>query len=584
MQLQRKKQAQSICTKTDTRTRFTGNTSTGKCPERNSKRHWFTSRCIGIGGVLALIWFLIRVIPKPSRATYPCQRVAFPLASGFVVWLAGTISSIAAIRKAKRCFAQSRYILCVMLIALSVGSIWLAQSITTEKVLLADEPLANVPIGIAKGIHPGRVVWVHDPDATDWDGPGQGYWWQSIHTNQAVVDQMMSRAIRALSGELTNAAAWDQLFRHFNKTIGEGDAGYTSGQKIFIKVNYVGCIKIWSRQPVTKLEDYNLRSMDYMNTSPQMIVALLRQLVDEAGVNEEDITVGDTLCYFPNEYYNICYEKFPNVRYLDYVGKFGRTKARLSSVPFYWSTPDAAGKKIDYVPASYVEADYLINLANLKSHNDQAGITLCAKNHYGSLVRKPARSQEYYDMHKDLPYTTPGMGRYRPLVDLMGHKHLGGKTLLYLIDGLYAGKHAKERAPRKWNSSPFNGDWSSSLFASQDPVAIDSVGFDFLWTEWDDAPHRSGTSDYLVEAALADDPPSGIFYDPDHKGNVTMLASLGVYEHWNNPMDKQYSGNLGTGNGIELLKLSDVANDTAAVADSTHKKKEVPIVAGISEN
>ncbi len=35
-------------------------------------------------GLLALAWFLIRVIPKPSRALYPCQRAAFPLASAFI--------------------------------------------------------------------------------------------------------------------------------------------------------------------------------------------------------------------------------------------------------------------------------------------------------------------------------------------------------------------------------------------------------------------------------------------------------------------------------------------------------------------
>jgi hypothetical protein len=146
----------------------------------------------------------------------------------------------------------------------------------------------------------------------------------------------------------------------------------------------------------------------------------------------------------------------------------------------------------------------------------------------------------------------------------MGHKHIGGKTLLYLIDGLYAGKHAKERAPRKWNIPPFNGDWTSSLFASQDPVAIDSVGFDFLWTEWDDGPHQSGTTDYLIEAAMADNPPSGTFYDPDHQGNISRLRSLGVYEHWNNSTDKQYSRNLGTGNGIELIKLSRTVRLAAA--------------------
>jgi hypothetical protein len=440
----------------------------------------------------------------------------------------------------------------------------LAQGITTETTLRADEPTSNVPIGIAKGVHPGRVVWAHNPDATDWDGPGNGYWWEDTHTNQAVVNQMMSRTIRALSGDRTSTAAWDTLFKHFNKTHGKRDAGYKSGEKIVIKVNYVGCIKIWSGRPVANIEYYKLRSLDYMNASPHMIIALLDQLVNEAGVNEADITVGDTLCYFPNEFYNMCHEKFPNVRYLDYVGKFGRTKANLSSVPFYWSTPNADGKDTDYAPVSYVEADYIINMANLKSHNDMAGITLCAKNHYGSLVRKPARTREYYDMHKELPYNKPGMGHYRPLVDLMGHKHLGGKTMLYLIDGLYAGQHAKERSPRKWNMSPFNGDWSSSLFVSQDPVAIDPVGFDFLWTEWDDGPHQSGTADYLVEAAMADNPPSGTFYDPDHKGNISRLKSLGVYEHWNNPVDKQYSRNLGTGNGIELIRLSRALSLAAA--------------------
>jgi hypothetical protein len=560
--------------------------STSQNPNKNlknkSKHLWFTWM-FPIGGLLALVWFLIRVIPKPSRATYPCQRAAFPLASGFVIWLTGAVSSIAAFCKAKRCFAQRRLLLCAILVCAGVGAVWLAHNATTEEVVLADEPTANAPIGIAKGIYPGRVVWVHNPDATDWDGPGNGHWWESSHTNQVVVNQMMDGAIRALSGEENNPAAWDKLFRHFNKTHGRGNAGYKPGEKIIIKINYVGCIRIWDRREVTTVEEYNLRRADYMNTSPQMIIALLQQLVDKVGVKQEDITVGDTLCYFPNEFYNMCHDKYPNVRYLEYLGKFGRTAAKSSSVPLYWSTPEAAGKKTDYLPISYVQADYLINMANLKSHNDQAGITLCAKNHYGSLIRKPARAEGYYDLHQDLPYNTPGNGHYRPLVDLMGHKQLGGKTLLYIIDGLYAGKHAKESSPRKWNSTPFNGDWSSSIFVSQDPVAIDSVGFDFLRTEWDDAPHKSGTNDYLIEAALADNPPSGTFYDPDHKGNVTRLKSLGVYEHWNNPTDKQYSRNLGTGKGIELKKLTKAVKKTATAKAHTNSNKEILSVAGAAK-
>ena len=53
------------------------------------------------------------------------------------------------------------------------------------------------------------------------------------------------------------------------------------------------------------------------------------------------------------------------------------------------------------------------------------------------------------------------------------------------------------------------------------------------------------------EAAQANDPPSGTFYDPEN--DSMAMGSLGVHEHWNNSEDKQYSRNLGTGAGIELV-------------------------------
>jgi len=516
-----------------------------------------------IAGLLSLIWFLVRVLPKPSRAAYPCQRAAVPLASGFVVWVLGVAASVLAARKAKHYLHRSRYVIAGICIVVSVGALWVALSITDKELVLADDPVANAPIGAAKGLHPGRVVWVHDPDATDWEGPGDGHWWESSHTNQEVVNRMMSQAIRRLGGEAGDAAAWNSLFKHFNRTHGRGDVGYRPGEKIAIKVNFVGLI--WRGRAVN-LEDYDLeRQRDYMNTSPQMMLALLRQLVKTVGVKETDVTIGDSLACFANEYHKVLHDEFPNVRYLDHQGKFGRIAAKQSSIPLHWSC-HPEGRRQDYVPVSFARADYLINLANLKSHVG-AGVTLCAKNHYGSLVRWPAE-KGYYDLHES--GFASGTGKYRALVDLMGHAHIGGKTLLYLIDGLYAGRHPIDRAPRKWRSPPFNGDWASSLFASQDPVAIDSVAFDFLWAEWDDYPHKSGADDYLHEAARADKPPSGTFYDPDHSGNVTRLAALGVHEHWNNPKRKQYSRNLGTGKGIELV----VATGRKSEATTGHNEPE----------
>ena len=138
-------------------------------------------------------------------------------------------------------------------------------------------------------------------------------------------------------------------------------------------------------------------------------------------------------------------------------------------------------------------------------------------------------------------------------MDLIGHPDLGGKTVLYLVDGLFSGVHPRDPVPQRMKSAPFNGQWSSSLLASQDPLAIDSVGFDFLSTEWPDFTRKGGVDDYLHEAALANDPPSGTFYDPIHVTATKRLPSLGVHEHWTDPQERKYSRNLGTGEGIELV-------------------------------
>jgi hypothetical protein len=109
--------------------------------------------------------------------------------------------------------------------------------------------------------------------------------------------------------------------------------------------------------------------------------------------------------------------------------------------------------------------------------------------------------------------------------------------------------------------SPFNNDWPSSIFLSQDRIAIDSVAFDFLYNEWHTHPHMPGAHDYLHEAALIPEPPSGVNYDPNNDGGLT--ESLGVHEHWNNPVDKQYSRNLDpiNGAGIELVTEPSLIGD-----------------------
>ncbi|MCX8108168.1 MAG: hypothetical protein N3G20_05120, partial [Verrucomicrobiae bacterium] len=174
------------------------------------------------------------------------------------------------------------------------------------------EHTPNKPIGVPQGIHPGRVVWVHDPEATDWKGPGDGHWYEASHTSQQRVSAMVSRAVRELTGASSDREAWDRLFRYFNKTRGKGDVGYKPGEKVAIKPNFVGMI--W-REGAVDPETYTLvKRQDYMNTSPQIIIAVIKQLI-ESGVAESDIAVCDTLAYLVNEYYNILHAVFPKVVY-----------------------------------------------------------------------------------------------------------------------------------------------------------------------------------------------------------------------------------------------------------------------------
>jgi hypothetical protein len=108
--------------------------------------------------------------------------------------------------------------------------------------------------------------------------------------------------------------------------------------------------------------------------------------------------------------------------------------------------------------------------------------------------------------------------------------------------------------------APFNGDYTSSLFASLDHVAISSVAHDFLRTEynptdWPDQayPNYEGIDDFLQQAADTGYWPEDFIYDPEDDG--TPLKSLGVHEHWNNPVDKQYTRDLESGEGIELVRI-----------------------------
>lgn len=515
---------------------------------------FYTKLAFIILGIGSTIWFLIRVIPKPSRAAYPCMRASAPFMSAFVLYLIGLVSTVFIFRNNKgKLFLLKGTLAIVFVISLLIS--FKGTVTETPSTLVASTYFnTNSPVGIAQGIFPGRVAWINNPSVTNekmTNRPGD-YWFMDKNCSQVLVDSMLTSGIRRMGGKSNISNAWDGIFKYFNQTHGKGKVGYTLGEKFAIKINLTNSC-------------CNSAGSELMDTSPQLVLAILKQLIEVVKVPQADIWIGDSYRLFRDEFWNKCHTKYPDVHYVDGTGKNGREQTKPSAEQLLVFSD---GQFTSSIPQHYLDADYLINMPCLKSH-DAGGITIAAKNHQGSVLKEGEKSenQSAYYMHYALPNPPDGIQRkdqYRHLVDYMGHEQLGGKTLIYIVDALWAGKNWNGIV-EKWQMSPFNNDYPSSLFLSQDAVAIESVCFDFLLKEYstkpasEKYPYMTGVDDYMKQAADPAYWPVGIEYDPE--GDGTLLKSLGVYEHWNNAEDKQYSRNLKSGSGIELIKYSSLSTD-----------------------
>ena len=106
--------------------------------------------------------------------------------------------------------------------------------------------------------------------------------------------------------------------------------------------------------------------------------------------------------------------------------------------------------------------------------------------------------------------------------------HIRDKTVLIIGDALYGGWQSNNTAPERWDS--FNDDSPNMLFFSGDPVAIDSVMFDYLDREGYVNP---ASEDILVVAAQ---------------------AGLGVHERWDNDTDRHYQS-------IDYIEIEGAGSD-----------------------
>lgn len=560
------------------------------CPNTGRPVKVINKLFLPVFGILSIIWIIVRVLPKPDRVTYPCMKVAIPFATSMVIYFGSLLSSIVIIKSAFRSLQRGKILTFTVLfvfglfftLAFMSQNKEIAFGSIQQKYDYIDPLGPNTPIGEAKGIIPGRVVWMHNPDATNENCTPyeffDGYFLDK-NANQALIDQMLSEALLSVTGKITEEEAWRSIFKYFNINHEKGEVGYTAGEKIFIKIN---AVHAW-----TTNDDLSIKlDSEYgkVDTSPQVILALLRQLINKGGVPQNAIYIGDPYTNIFKHLYNKLSAEFPDVHYMSRGDHPNREQLQHSNSELIKFSDRGAvlDKETDSYYDCVINADYVLSLPALKGHRG-GGITFFAKNHFGTNTQSSA-SHMHKGLHKGTSAPLRGdYKQYRVFVDLMSYEHLGGKTLIYIGDFLW-GTSMEHDPPVRFQSAPFNNDWTSSILVSLDPVAIASVGLDILQEEFQTEdlgvyPQRhtyvrfSAVDDYLHQAASKDWWPEGIVYDPEDDG--TPISSLGVHEHWNNADDRQYSRNLGTGDGIELIYQNLKHTTTAIVPQNDYMKPEL---------
>lgn len=305
-----------------------------------------------------------------------------------------------------------------------------------------------------------RVVHVHDPDATSWDGSG----WYGDAVNQSVVDTMMQTGLQQLTGQSSWGSIWGTLFTQVQPS------GYQTGQKIAIKVSFNN----------STCDD----SDNKIDALPQVAKALIASL-KQAGVQEQDIWLYDATTggrHIPDRFRTPILGDYPGVSFYGKGECSGVQPAEFSdshaSLRVSFSDPDG-NLTARLLPHLLYDATYLINMPILKQHGIHP-VSLGFKNHFGSLdniSRGGDNSLHAYISPSNSLYDS----NYSPMVDLYNNQNIKNKTMLTIGDGLYAAPGATQ-APTQW--STFGEDYPNSLFFALDPVAVDCVMTDFVVTEW----------------------------------------------------------------------------------------------------
>ena len=373
-----------------------------------------------------------------------------------------------------------------------------------------------------KGIHPGRVVWVHNPEVAKWDGVTEPRAVKSAHRRMVGRRQLRSRpgrphgldrALQGLTGKKSDKEAWDAIFRHFNRTHLFGNAGYKPGEKITIKFNFNNDRPTKEGQPWP-----TGRGMP----SPQVVHAVIKQLVEAAGIPGKDITMYDVADgrYISDpvyqrirgeknrEYQDITFMVNPRTAEARPGGAFRRCRTRTnrsaSRIP-QWALRTSRFR--------WPRRKYRINCCLFRAH-DRAGCHADGEEQLRG--RSTGRTAENGRRRPTaIGRITGGPRPVHPVrIEDPRHGHVqrlrgpgrvqapGRKgCALHHRRPLRSLRVRVQRDPVPVFSTTTG---PASIFMSQDPIAIDSVGLDFIRNEPRCTPCGGLPDNFMHEAASAE--------------------------------------------------------------------------------
>ena len=167
--------------------------------------------------------------------------------------------------------------------------------------------VSNQPIGTARGIYPGRVVMTRYPEVCRWKGRWQleeDQWFLPENTDLEKCSEMMSVTLKRLTGTDNDQKAWRKIFAYYHQQrFGRKDGAYKPGEVVAIKAN-LNNAKARERQS------------NMSDGTPQVILAMVRQLVKGAGVRPQDIIIYDGRRPIAAEILNLVWGEYPDVRFV----------------------------------------------------------------------------------------------------------------------------------------------------------------------------------------------------------------------------------------------------------------------------